>query len=90
MSLRVIPTLDGSGTPLEIVVVTRAEVSFENPEVTLNAVNDDGEKIQAAITFANGSQSLLTLFSGVYYEPIANFTDEEIDAKIVELVSLLT
>jgi len=84
--LRSVPTLGSDGSPLTIVLQTRAEISFSNSAVSLLALNDDGEKIQAAIQYANGSQATVTLFEGVYYQPIADFTDEEIDERIVEVL----
>ncbi len=87
MALRSVPTLDGSGEPLEIVLVTREEISFENPAVELNELTDNGITIVANISYANGTRALLTLFEAPYYAPIADFTDEVIDARIVELLT---
>jgi len=87
MSLRTIETLTAStGTPLTIIEVTREEVSYENSEVELLALTDDGSTIKAVLKMANDSQKVLTLYEEPYYEPIQNFDDETIDAKILEIL----
>lgn len=89
MSLRTIETRTAMGDPLDIVVVTREQISFEQTEVTLDAINDDGESIKAVCTFADGIQRLLTLYEDYDYAPIATLTDEVIDARIQVLVAAM-
>lgn len=89
MSLRTIPTLDGDGQPLTIEIVTREAITFENSEVTLESLNDDGESIKAGITMENDRQEMLTLYDGYDYTPIADLTDEVIDARIQVLVAAM-
>jgi hypothetical protein len=86
MSLRSVTTLTADGQPIDVVIVTREAVEFENSSVTLDALNDDGESIKAAITMENGMQKSITLYEGYDYTPIADLTDEVIDARIVVLV----
>lgn len=82
MSLRTIPTLDGSA-PIAVVIVTRQEVSFNSSSVVVNSVNDDGVNITANITFTNGMSKVLILFTGGSYAAIATFSDAQINAAIV-------
>ncbi len=88
MSLRTVTTRSGDGTPLNIVLQTRQEISFSNASVVLEAINDDGISIKAVVTLANGQQKQLTLWTSVYYFPLSHFTNDEIDARIVEVLEI--
>jgi len=90
MSLRSIPTLTVDGAPLNIEIVTRQAVEFSNPAVTLQSITDDGSSITAIITFANGQNQNITLYTGYTYQPIADLTDEVIDARIVLIVTAMS
>ncbi|HYG52321.1 MAG TPA: hypothetical protein VD905_15530 [Flavobacteriales bacterium] len=89
MALRNVDVRNGDGTAKTIVYVTRQEVIVQTSTVTLDAIMDDGAKITAAVRFVeNNNSKVLTLFEGIYYEPIANFTNTEIDNRIKEVIAL--
>jgi hypothetical protein len=87
MSLRTVDVRTAMGEPQTVIFVPQVQVSLSVSNVTLVATNDDGAKITALVTFSDGRQKLLTLFEGMYYEPIQNFTNTEVDNRIKEIIT---
>lgn len=89
MAIRNIDVRNGDGTPKTIVYVTRQEVTFQTSTVSLESISDDGAKITAVVRYVeNNNLKNLTLFTGIYYEPIANFTETEINNRVKEIIAL--
>ncbi len=90
MSIRTVITTDGSGTPLNLVIVSREAVNLECAALTLDSLNDDGASITAVVILPGGLKKLLVLFTGSYYQHLSLFEDAEIDERIVEVLSTFT
>lgn len=79
MSLRTIEIIPS----LEITIVQPQTITIDT--ITINSVIDDGANIIANVQLPNGLVTSLTLYTSYDYEPIQNFSDADINARVIEL-----
>jgi len=76
----------------EIEVVFQEKVALNTTVVNIEYVTYDGSKAVACISFGDdsGKQKILTLWEGEDYVNIGQWTDTDVQNRIVELLSILT
>lgn len=66
-------------------IIVSPELSGETDNVTLVEVNDTGTSIKAKLRVLNISFEK-TLWDGAQYQPLASWTELQIDNRIIELL----
>ena len=64
----------------------REEISITTDNVNLEYIKDDGTQVIALIRVENESK-ILTLWSGQDYAEVGQYTDDDIDRRIIELLT---
>ena len=80
-------TLNGSQN---VVVITREEQTLTTDKISVDMVSDDGEKVVVRISFfsSTGITRLLTLWEGQDYINIGDWTDDDVNNRIKELLNV--
>lgn len=75
----------------EIVIITREETIINTDKISVDLVSDDGSTVTARISFfnTNGYTKTLTLWGGESYAQIGQWTDQDVDNRIKELLNLV-
>jgi hypothetical protein len=73
-----------------VVVVTREETTLLTDKISIDTVSDDGNKVVVRLSFFNstGLTRLLTLWEGQDYVNIGNWTDDDVNNRIKELLNV--
>jgi hypothetical protein len=74
----------------QIFIVTREEVTINTDKISIDMVSDDGTKVFVKISFfnTNGYTKNLILWEGDSYTQIGQWTDQDVDNRIKELLNL--
>ena len=75
--------------PAEKKVVLVAEQSIISKNVMINSITDDGTKVFANVTMLGTETHLdntMTLWEGTDYENIGQWTDADVDQRIIDLL----
>jgi len=71
----------------EITLVVRDEEKIIIDSVRLDSVTDDGNKVYCQISFIGTQYSkVIILWEGESYTNIGQWTDEDVNARILELI----
>jgi hypothetical protein len=74
-----------------VIVITREETTLLTDKISIDTVSDDGEKVVARISFfsTTGLSRILTLWEGQDYINIGNWTDDDVNNKVKELLNVI-
>jgi hypothetical protein len=74
----------------KIIIVTREEVSIEVNKISIDSIIDSGNSVTSKISFfnENGYTKQLVLWEGEDYLNIGDWTDSDVNSRILELLNL--
>lgn len=72
--------------PVNVIFMIREEIFITTDNVNLEYIKDDGTQVIALIRVENESK-ILTLWSGQDYAEVGQYTDDDIDRRIIELLT---
>jgi hypothetical protein len=73
-----------------VTVVTREEVIIETDKVNIISITDDGKKVYCKVSFfhTSGLKRDLILWEGQDYNNIGNWTDDDVENRVKELLNV--
>lgn len=71
---------------INVIFMIREEISITTDNVDIEYIKDDGTQVIALIRVENESK-ILTLWSGQDYTEIGQYTDDNINKRIIELLT---
>jgi hypothetical protein len=74
----------------QVIIVTKEEVTINADKISVDLVSDDGISVRAIVSFfnTNGYTKNLILWEGDSYTQIGQWTDQDVDNRIKELLNL--
>lgn len=74
----------------QVIIVTKEEVTINTDKISVDLVSDDGISVSARVSFfnTNGYSKNLILWEGDSYTQIGQWTDQDVDNRIKELLNL--
>jgi hypothetical protein len=78
------------GGPQNVTIITREEVVVQTDKISIDLIWDDGSSVVVKISFFNpsGVTKEMVLWSGDDYINIGQWTDNDIDNRIKQLLNL--
>ena len=73
-----------------VTVVTREEVIIEANRINIISITDDGKKVYCKVSFfhTSGLKRDLILWEGQDYNNIGNWTDDDVENRVKELLNV--
>lgn len=71
-----------------IVLLTREEIKVDTEKISIDSVNDFGDSVQASVSFETGYSKILVLWENEEYTEIGQYTDEDVNNRILELLEI--
>lgn len=74
-----------------VVVITREEVVIPTNRISIDSVTDDGQKVYAKVSFfsSTGIVRVITLWEGDDYVNIGQWTDNDVNNRVKELLNVI-
>lgn len=74
----------------KVIIITREEVSIDTDKISIDSIIDTGNSVISKISFfnENGYTKELILWEGQDYINIGDWTDSDVNSKIIELLNI--